>query len=485
MSFQTEYAKLQALYEGYKAWRLLKADNASLIIAFLSTLFHDQTEVPYANARSLLDIHLTQLRDDGLWDAETSAMVYLNQWISAGWLRELDNNLSLTDACDTVIRFARTLDQRESATTASHLRIVQDAVRDLAIALSPDVEQRVTRLQHRRQEIDLEIEALQKGFIKTLDEYEQRERIREIYHLASVLTADFRWMEDQIRELDRDLRVQIIGGESGRGQILESLLRQEAMLARTDSGSAFDSFFTLLCQQERNLEFKEQVSHILSQPAAQYLTPRQFQYLNHLLQELLTESERVLKVRRRTEESLRSYIESGAYSEKRSVDRWLTQLERIAIAIREQEVDPRRTLTLTLDTGSPSLFTIDAIILNQPEQAMNTDSIEEHDGSGLPNPSILKHMDVVALEIVAGRMRRTLEEHGPLTIAQIGEVTAISRGIEELVAMVRVAKRHQAHELPGRERLIIQDRDGTRLEADIPKMLLSAAMFEPSAQDTV
>jgi len=44
-----------------------------------------------------------------------------------------------------------------------------------------------------------EIDDLHAGIVKELSESEQRERIREVYQLASVLTGNFRRVEDDIR----------------------------------------------------------------------------------------------------------------------------------------------------------------------------------------------------------------------------------------------------------------------------------------------
>jgi len=113
---------------------------------------------------------------------------------------------------EQALRFCRSLDERTSGTTASHLRIVQDAERDLAVSIHPDPAERIDMLAGRKREIEREIADLEAGIVKELGAAKQRERIREIYQLASVLTGDFRRVEDEIHTLDKDLRVQIIAG---------------------------------------------------------------------------------------------------------------------------------------------------------------------------------------------------------------------------------------------------------------------------------
>lgn len=74
-------------------------------------------------------------------------------------------------------------------------------------------------------------------------------------------------------------------------------MEKEALLATTDAGSAFESFFRLLCDQNRSMEFREQLRGILNQSVAQQLAPRQQQFLGQLMRELSRESDRVFRVR--------------------------------------------------------------------------------------------------------------------------------------------------------------------------------------------
>lgn len=156
--------------------------------------------------------------------------------------------------------------------------------------------------------------------IVELSPSQQRERLREIYQLASVLTGDFRRVEDEIRTMDKDIRIQMIEQGASRGEVLLAVLEKEQLLTETDAGSAFEGFFQLLCDQNRTTEFREQLQVILNLPVAESLTAQQKQFLGQLMRELSRESERVFLIRRKTEESLRAYIESGTLSEQRAVD---------------------------------------------------------------------------------------------------------------------------------------------------------------------
>lgn len=179
-------------------------------------------------------------------------------------------------------------------------------------------------------------------------------------------------MEDEIRMLDQSLRVQIIEADPTRGDVLQSVMHQEAVLENTDAGRAFEGFFQLLCDQNRSMEFRDQLRTVLNQPAADHLTPPQKHFLTQLMRELTRESDRVFKIRRRTEEGLRNYIESGWARENRRVDRLLSRLERTAVALRERSLNPRCLTRLSLSVGPVQISSPEKIRLRSPDEKLGS-----------------------------------------------------------------------------------------------------------------
>ncbi|WP_323115020.1 DUF3375 domain-containing protein [Pseudomonas guariconensis] len=481
MGLHEQQARFRRLLAEHQAWRLLHAENAPIVLAFISDLFAQDSEVPFGKARAALEAELPLWQEAyGLHD---NSGTYLRQWIQAGWLRELDDKLARTDAFELALRFAQSLDQRDSNATASHLRIVQDAVRDLAVALSPNPEERITLLTARRQELDLEIERLQMGEVPELSAPEQRERIRGLYHLTSVLTGDFRRLEDEIRQLDQRMRIRMIESESGRGEVVKALIEHEGELLQTDAGQAFDGFYQLLCDQNRITEFREQIRSILARPASQYLKSDELRYLSHLVRELGKESERVFQVRRRTEESLRAFVESGVQQERRAVERLLRQLERLAVNFKEQELNLREPVAVDLPTGSLRVRSPSSIHLRLPEERLDTRQVAANTNSHVASLGMLDHLNTVKVLEVAQDVKQLLTEHGPMTVASIVSHRPITGGLEELVAHVRIAKAVSAVVLEHPESLVVVDRTGNGIRANIPSLLMSAEQFPTDLEE--
>ncbi|WP_288366528.1 DUF3375 domain-containing protein [uncultured Acinetobacter sp.] len=478
MNIQGIQATYRRLYHESSVWKLLRAENAPHILAFIADLFVEETEVPYGRARGLLDEFIKNSREQGLWPTENNAAYYLNGWIKAGWLREMDDMLSKTDASETVLRFCRNLDEPYTSTTASHLRIVQDAVRDFVVAISDNIDDRVSLLEQNKAQIQQEIDDLHAGVFKKLNETQQRERIREIYQLASILTGDFRRFEDEIRQLDKELRIDMIEGNSSRGDILFSLMQKEQFLAKSDAGSAFDGFCQLLQDQDRSTEFREQLRSILNHPVAQQLSEQQKKYLGQLMRELARESGRVFQVRRRTEEGLRAYIASGAALESRMINRLMSQLEKQAIGLLEQQCDLKTEMQLDLAVGSVQISSPENFTLKSPSEHMDTRGVQQQQNRKEPSVQMLQYLDSVQVRVVAEKAHNTLLKKGVMSIAHLTKEHPLQAGLEELVAYLRIAKAIKAPQLVEQnEQIQFHDQNGICLQASIPTYYLSAELF--------
>mgnify|MGYP003495253018 FL=1 len=156
-----------------------------------------------------------------------------------------------------------------------------------------------------------------------------------------------------------------------RGQLLKNLFEQENVMLATNAGQAFESFFNLLSQSTHCDELNQQLQFLLEQPIAQYLEPKQKLYLGRLIRELVKESQRIFDIRKRTNESLRSYMESGAIAESARVSRLLQQLEQAAMKLVQQEIPIRQTLDLSLMTGSVQLYSPLSLKIKQPDDLLD------------------------------------------------------------------------------------------------------------------
>lgn len=483
MSFRELYARNKRLTKENSTWLLLRSENVSVILSFFDDLFSDTSEVPVSQAEALLNSEIRYLRDLGLWETQSSGHYYLREWMKNGWLRELDDNLYKTDALDAAIRFTQSLDVRTSGTTASHLRVVQEATRNFVVATAPNVEDRLAILAAKKAEIEQEMNKLNAGDIEQLTDVQQREQIKEIYQLASILPADFRHVEEEIRSRNQALRIKIIQGDLSRGELLKYAMDQEDLLAQTEAGGAFESFYALLSDTHRNIEFREHIKTLLDRPSANVLTPLQRQFLSQLIRELAKESGHVFDVRRRIEEALRAYIESNEFEENKKVKQLISKLEQVAVALKDKDVDLRTETSVTLPVGSIKATSPKAIKLKVQEETINTDNIEVASNMREPSTALLANLESIDLHAMARQLKAVLDRHGPMTVKTIADHLPITKGLEELVGHIRIASALKAVQLPDKEAITIADKDGGTITVMVPTRMLSAELFPDDITD--
>ena len=66
MSFHELQARFRRLYGESAAWKLLRADNAPYVLAFIADLFSEEGEVPFSRARVRLDAEIDRFAEESL-----------------------------------------------------------------------------------------------------------------------------------------------------------------------------------------------------------------------------------------------------------------------------------------------------------------------------------------------------------------------------------------------------------------------------------
>ncbi len=486
MTFTTLLPRLNQLRKEHAVWQLLRSDNAPLTLAFIAEAFAEENEIAFNQARTLLETLLHDARQAELLpESSVDAASYLRQWIQARWLRELDNQLTCTDAGQVALRLAYSLEQRETQASASRLRIVQEAVRDLLVAISPDKSQRLALLEQQKAAIQREIDALQAGEVKELDPTEQREQLREVFQLAATLTNDFRRLEDEIRQMDQSLRVQMISEGATRGAVLRSLLAQENSLLSSDAGRAFAGFFQLLSDQDRSAEFRAQLRAILaSPPAQQHLSTQEGRFLGQLIHELRRESQRILDVRRRTEESLRGFFDSKQYLEHRTIDRLLNQLEQTALQFKAHNISLKTETQISLPSGKLQFFSLSRLKLQHPNTQIDNQPVTVQSNEIMIDTETLHYLHSLRISDIAAEMYAVACQIGrSLTLAEFCQQRPLKSGLEELVACLRVCQAIDAARVEQREeQILVEDKTGGQLQASVPCYRFSADLFPKDLQ---
>ena len=110
-----------------------------------------------------------------------------------------------------------------------------------------DPESRIKDLKRQKQEIEQEIERINKqGIVKHYEDYQIKTRIDDVYRLTNELVGDFKEVEDNFREITKNIYEKQAEHSYTKGNLLGYAFDSVDKLKESDQGKSFFSFWHFL-----------------------------------------------------------------------------------------------------------------------------------------------------------------------------------------------------------------------------------------------
>ncbi len=355
-----DHDQIETLRERHPAWRLMRADNAPLVLSFLGLHFVEDNNGarPAGALADELDDLLTTLEAGGDPDRPRypkRAEAYLADWSAdgVGWLRRFypvgsdEVHYDATPALEKAYGWVMSLPARPFVGTESRLTTAVDLLRQIAHGSESDPDVRLAELRRRRDAIDQEIERAEAGRIDVLDPTAIRERYQQFATTARELLADFRQVEDNFRALDRSAEERIAAWGGSKGELLGDLVGSRADIAGSDQGRSFQAFYDFLLSEAR----QDELATLLTRVAVSRVT-RARSRLRTVHHDWSDAAERTQRTVRQVSEQLRRFLDDQVWLDNRRVLDLARSVEAAALACRE--APPRGAWTSTCqDLPSP------------------------------------------------------------------------------------------------------------------------------------
>lgn len=347
------YDDIEHLRTRHPAWGLLKADNAALVLSFLGRIFIDAnaSNIPASRIESALDDELFALNQQfGENRFPRRARDYLEDWAAPerGWLRRFypsgsdEPHYDVTPVVEKALAWVGELRDRSFIGTESRLNTIFELLRQLVYGADTDPAERLADLERRRNQIDAEIARIASGRIDVADPVTQRDRYQQFAQTARELLGDFRQVEENFRNLDRQLREQIAGWEGSKGELLDDVVANRKGIADSDQGRSFRAFYDLLLSADRQAELSDLLTRLHAIESLPDRDPR----LERVHFDWMQASERTQATVRLLSEQLRRFLDDQVWLENRRVFDLLRSIEAKALHLRD---DARPGVEATVD----------------------------------------------------------------------------------------------------------------------------------------
>ena len=439
-----DYDTLVALRQNHPAWRLLCAANAPLIASFLERAFITP------NQRVIREGNLIETLEDELFARRQSlgekafpkrAQEYLADWAAPehGWIRRFyidgsdEPSYDLTPATEKAIGWLTTLISRQFVGTESRLMTLFELLRQISEGTDDDPESRRQELLKRRQDIDAQIAAIDDGHLPLLDETSIRDRFQQFTSLARELLSDFREVEDNFRQLDRQTRERIARWEGSKGELLADILDERDIISGTDQGRSFQAFFDFLMSPERQEELSEHLNKVLDLPALTPLAPdRRLRKVHHDWHRAAEHAQGTVRALSR---QLRQFLDDQAWLENRRILDVIRQLEQRALDIRGEA--PRGEFmqmeSLTPDISLPMERPLYVHTAQTKVNSTLSEGVSDTQAQGLYNQI------VVDRDALVRHAHSLLQQQDQVSLRELVSSRPLAEGLAELVAWLQLA----------------------------------------------
>ncbi len=476
-----EFEDLRALRDHHPGWRLLLADSAPMVVAFLHRVFlaPNVRVLAAPELENQLEDFLHALRvREGDQAFPRRARDYLNDWAAdeRGWLRKYypansdEAHYDLTPATEAAIQWLLHLDQPHFVGAESRLSLVFDLLEQIVQGAETDPEARLQDLQAQRAALDAEIEALRDGHLRLMDPTRLRERFLQMASTARGLLADFRQVEANFRALDREVREQIATWEGGKGAVLDQVFGEQDRIVDSDQGRSFRAFWELLMSPARQETLADLLDRALELPAVAELQPDRG--LRRIHYDWLQAGEHTQREVARLSEQLRRYLDDQAWLENRRIMDLIREVEQHALAVRQA---PPPTPVMTLDEPAPRIeLPMERPLFSPPLKPHIDQTVVEAGQSDVATDALFEQAWVDRAELQA-RLRRALQTRRQITLQELLQETPLERGLAELVVWMAIAAEAPEHLInEAREQVIRwQDETGGWRQARMPEVIFT------------
>jgi hypothetical protein len=293
---------------------------------------------------------------------------------------------------------------------------------------------------------------------------------------ARRLLADFKQIEQNFRDLDRETKERVIASEGARGQVLKEVFEHRDAIVSSDQGKSFQAFWGFLMSIETREELVDLI-HRITELEVVRKANRGFP-LDSLDQRLVAAGARVQNMTHRLNGELRRFLDERAQSEGKRVGELIEAFKRLALEQREEP--PLKKNFMTIE-GDPELSLVMDRPLYEPELPVIINQRPLSAGQPAASADPLFDLDRIDLSALAGNIRSCLMDSGQASLAEVAARFPVSQGAAELLGYLDLAATTRAgmdsglgahHEVADSgERALLQarnDRRRTRFTADIP-----------------
>ncbi|MBQ9217633.1 MAG: DUF3375 domain-containing protein [Muribaculaceae bacterium] len=466
---------------------LLRARNCGIITEFLAEVFGDMPAVSHENIHSLLAEYLNshEFEDEEESDIlytdtyEEKASKYIRNWTDSGFLTNYRNEdgeiyFELSSHSSKVLDWLAGLKQEEYIGTESKFKSIISQLRELVEYTNEDREKRLQLLVDKKMEIEHQIQQLQMGEdIKVFEEYEIVPRFQQINKLAKELLTDFKDVDDNFKNIIKEIYQKQIDPTLKKGGILQYTFDALDELKSSSQGKSFYAFWEFLLAREMQSELDTLITDLFRTLKEKNIDGGDT-FLQNMVEYLYESGRKVYQTNDKMADKLSRIIRENEISRSDVSKRLVQEIKNTLIEISKKGQKP--DVSLSVDDGLEISIPFDRKITFEQNENTEYDSIPETETLSIEDLGELGKVFsnvYVDRKILVKNIRETMKGKSQVTLLDVVEQFPLKQGLPELFAYFGALGQfqHKTVNEEKRQAIVFDHQNNKRIR--IPEVIIS------------
>ena len=466
---------------------LLRSRNYDIIIEFFIKVFSNITVVSYENIHNQLTDFLNENgveadEDEDVFFSdpyEVKSEKFIHHWTEKGFLTNYRNEdgeiyYELSSHSSKVIDWLSGLKREEYIGTESKFKSIITQLRELVEYTSEDREKRLQILEDKKLEIEQQIQRLQMGDdVKIFEEYEIVPRFQQVSKLAKELLSDFKDVDDNFKNIIKDIYQKQIDPTLNKGGILQYTFDALDELKSSSQGKSFYAFWEFLLSRDMQNELEQLINSLFSTLQEREIASDD-RFLQNMVSHLYESGRKVYQTNDKMADKLSHIIRENDAARSDAARLVVQEIKNSLIEISKAKGKP--DISLTVEDGLDINIPFERKITFEQNESTEYNQQPENyvlDFDSLNEISKVFNNVVIDRKVIEHNLREVLKNKGQTTIAEVVSLHPLNQGLPELFAYFSVLN-HFSHKTinEDKQEAIIFD-ESQKKRIIIPEIIVS------------
>jgi Protein of unknown function (DUF3375) len=467
---------------------LLKLRNREVIITFLINTFQNQqgavsSDKIHNQLADYLEAVQVEIDEDvEIIFADTyeiKAKKYAQNWTNKGFLTNYQDETGeiyyeLSSHSSKTLDWLSSLKKEEYVGAESKFKNIFNQLKELVEFTNEDIEKRIQLLEDKKLEIEQQIQRIKSGEdVKVFQDFEIVPRFNQLTKSAKELLSDFKEVEDNFKEITKDIYLKHADDSLTKSHILEFTFDAIDELKNSQQGKSFYAFYTFILTPKLQEEWGNLTKELYKTLEEKEIKITDY-FLKGMKKHLHSSGQKVSKANDKMAEKLSRIIRENQASKSEVTKSIIQEIKKSLIELSKSKIKPDISFELEIDVDINIPFERKLTFEHSEQLTYKTKpKLADEDIYNSDHLNKLFNLSIIDKKILRKRIKEVLRDKSQTTIAEVIEnFGGIEKGLPELFGYIGIVKEFKHSINPDKKQRIEFDVENKK-SIQIPEIILT------------